>query len=504
MCLALSYDAKSPPQEGIFVEIRFPNIMSEQLIVWFRNDLRLHDHEALAKALKRSPQVLPVYVFDPRWFKKTPLGFHKTNARRAQFLIESVADLRANLRQLGSDLVVRVGKPEEVVAALAEQTKAKAVYTSEEVTYEEVSVDGRLENRLKAQGSELKFCWMSTLYHYDDLPFDIEQLPDVFTEFRKKTERFAKVRAAFARPKALAAIPNEVEVGQLPTLAQLGFEESPSTDPRGVLPFKGGETEALRRLDEYFWQRDQLRNYKETRNEMLGADFSSKFSVWLSNGCLSPRFIYEEVKRYEHERIANDSTYWLIFELIWRDYFRFVALKYQNAIFFPEGIKNDQRSSWQQHERIFWQWANGQTGIPLIDANMIELQTTGFMSNRGRQNVASFLAKDLHINWTWGAAWFESQLLDYDVCSNWGNWNYVAGVGNDPRENRYFNIYTQATRYDAHGNYVKHWIPALKPLPADRVHLVSMLKPDEQSRYGVRIGVDYPKPLVNAAKWLKG
>ena len=126
--------------------------MSEQLVVWFRNDLRLHDHEALSKALKRSPQVLPVYVFDPRMFKKLPLGFHKTNARRAQFLIESVADLRASLRQLGSELIVRVGKPEEEVAALAEQVGAKAVYTSEEVAHEEVAVDGRLETRLSARG----------------------------------------------------------------------------------------------------------------------------------------------------------------------------------------------------------------------------------------------------------------------------------------------------------------------------------------------------------------
>jgi deoxyribodipyrimidine photo-lyase len=112
------------------------------------------------------------------------------------------------------------------------------------------------------------------------------------------------------------------------------------------------------------------------------------------------------------------------------------------------------------------------------------------------------LAKDLKINWTWGAAWFESQLLDYDVCSNWGNWNYVAGVGNDPRENRYFNMYSQATRYDQEGRYVKHWLPQLRHIPAPKVHIPSTLASQELAQFGVRLGVDYPMPLVNPSKWL--
>ena len=277
----------------------------------------------------------------------------------------------------------------------------------------------------------------------------------------------------------------------------------PDADPRGVLPFKGGETEALKRLKEYIWDRDQLKVYKETRNEMLGADYSSKFSVWLSLGCLSPRHVYEEVKRYERERVSNDSTYWLIFELIWRDYFRFVALKFGTRIFKTPGIKNDLVTRWVRNTALFQKWIDGKTGVPLIDANMVELKETGFMSNRGRQNVASFLAKDLCIDWTWGAAWFESQLIDYDVCSNWGNWNYVAGVGNDPRENRYFNIHFQATRYDASGLYVKHWLPELQGVPAKQVHQVWSLNRADQQRFGTILGADYPMPIINANKWLK-
>jgi deoxyribodipyrimidine photo-lyase len=148
----------------------------------------------------------------------------------------------------------------------------------------------------------------------------------------------------------------------------------------------------------------------------------------------------------------------LIFELIWRDYFHFVALKFGTRIFKNSGIKNDLMHEWKKNKTTFNNWVNGKTGVPFVDANMKELQLTGFMSNRGRQNVASYLINDLGIDWTWGASYFESQLVDYDVCSNWCNWNYIAGVGNDPREDRYFNISTQADKYDKNGEYVKLWL----------------------------------------------
>jgi len=189
--------------------------------------------------------------------------------------------------------------------------------------------------------------------------------------------------------------------------------------------------------------------------------------------------------------------------LLWRDYFRFITLKYGSRLFKASGIQYNLETTWNHRRDLFEKWVNGQTGVPFIDANMRELQLTGFMSNRGRQNVASFLAKDLKVDWTWGAAYFESQLIDYDVCSNWGNWNYVAGVGNDPRENRYFNVYTQATRYDEKGEYVKTWLPELTGVPTDLIHQVWNLDTASQQQYGVSLGSNYPLPIVNANKWLK-
>ena len=477
--------------------------MANRIIYWFRNDLRLHDNEGFLKATQDADEVIPIYVFDPRQFQQTDLGFAKTDTFRAQFLLESVQNLRDNLRKKGANLMIVVGKPETVVSELARQQEAKAVYSGKEATQEETEVEAELSKKLKSSNVDYELFWSATLYHPKDLPFWISRIPDVFTDFRKAVERQSKIRQTFAEPQKLR-LPEGLEYGKMPEIYELVlFSQPPTADERGVLPFKGGETEALKRLDDYFWKRDQLKVYKETRNGLLGADYSSKFSAWLAHGCISPRQIYEEVRRYEAERVSNDSTYWLIFELIWRDYFRFVALKFGTRIFKVTGIKNDLDTRWNTNKMLFQKWIDGKTGVPFIDANMIELKETGFMSNRGRQNVASFLAKDLQIDWTWGAAYFESKLLDYDPCSNWGNWNYVAGVGSDPRENRYFNIYTQATRYDEKGEYVKHWLPELKALPPDKVHQTWNLTRAEQERFGVFLGGDYPQAMIPANKWLK-
>ena len=462
-----------------------------KIILWYRNDLRIHDHEALWKASEKTAEVVPVYVFDPRLFNQHELGFPKTGELRHQFLIESVKNLQENLQKIGSNLIIRTGFPEDILPQLAKEIQANELYTSEEITSEENEVDSLVEERLKADGKKIKFFWQTTLFHVDDLPMDVENLPDVFTQFRNKVEKFSKIRKTFEVPKNLIF----KELTESESIADLSIN-SP-------VDFKGGETEAINRLNDYFWGKDLLKVYKETRNGMLGLDYSSKFSRWLAHGCISPRYIYEEIKKYEQERTANESTYWLVFELIWRDYFRFVSMKFGNKIFHERGIMN-KPTNWKTNQNIFEKWRLGETGVPLIDANMKELLETGYMSNRGRQNVASFLVKDLQIDWRWGAAWFESQLIDYDVCSNWANWLYVAGVGNDPRENRYFNILKQATNYDGKGEYVKHWLPELSEVPADRVHSVGLLNNEEQKRFGVRLGVDYPNPIVDVRKWNKG
>ncbi len=465
------------------------------VIVWFRNDLRLHDHQPLMEAISRSESILPVFCFDPRYFVKTKLGHDKTGKYRTKFIIESVKDLRNSFQKLGGNLIVRIGLPEEILPQLAKESGADKVYAFREVASEEIEIADKVENALWKHNATYMEYIGHTMYHKDELPFPIKEIPDVFTNFRKKVERDAKVRPLF-KDLEHVSVPSFIEEGKIPTLLDLGFDEV-HEEEKSVLKFKGGETEAILRLKHYLWDTNAIATYKETRNGLLGDDFSSKLSPWLSLGCLSPRYVYWELQKYEHERVKNESTYWLFFELLWRDYFRFMFKKYGNKFFQLKGFKTKapEIEILNQQER-FTAWKEGKTGIPFIDANMIELKETGFMSNRGRQNVASFLVKDLKVNWTWGAEYFESMLIDYCPASNWGNWAYIAGVGNDPREDRYFNIPKQSAQYDPEAEYIKHWLPVLVNIPAEMLHKPFAFGLGDFKRYGLNLGTQYPTPIV--------
>lgn len=473
-------------------------LMKRRAIVWFRQDLRLHDNEAVSTALRMAEEVIPVFIFDPRVFLgKTRFGFPKTGKFRTKFILESVEDLRSNLRKLGSDLVVMQGYPEVLLPEMASNLKASWVLCNRERTDEEVQVQDALETRLWQHGLELLYTRGKMLYHTQDLPMPVHHTPDVFTQFRKENEHLTPVREPLPSPIALPPLPAGVQTGNVPVLADLGHQDF-QTDPRTALDVKGGETTALQRLRFYLWEKDFIATYKETRNGLLGGNYSSRFSAWLSLGCLSPKMVYHEVKRYERERVSNESTYWLFFELLWRDYFRLMGKKYGNNIFKKGGPQQKSLPHLKNDETKFDLWKEGRTGVPFIDANMRELNATGWMSNRGRQNAASFLVKDLKINWQMGAEYFESLLLDYDPCSNWGNWNYVAGVGCDPREDRYFNILTQAKTYDPRGAYVRLWCPELEKVPVEKIHRPDLLNERECTEYGVN---GYPKSVVNMEKW---
>lgn len=424
-------------------------------IVWFKTDLRVTDNEALCKAIAENDHIIPVYCFDDSHFETTSYGFKKTGNLRTQFLLESLTDLDKNLRQLGSGLIILRGKPEEELPKIVELNRSRKLYAKREVAYEEKQTERLVQKALNKVHCELDTFSTSTLYIAEDLPVSIKNIPDVFTVFRKMLEKESKVRKAL--PKPLAINSPEIPALTLPSLEDLGLEFT-EIDSRAAITFKGGETEAMKRLDHYFYKTKSLSVYKETRNGMVGADYSSKFSAWLAHGCISPRYIYKEIRKYESENGANESTYWLIFELLWRDFFRFMFKKHQTKFFLYSGIKTDKVNSKSLNEKLLSQWINGATPSDFINANMIELQKTGFMSNRGRQNVASYFCNELNMDWRYGAAYFEEHLIDYDVCSNWGNWAYLAGVGNDPRGHRYFNIEKQANDYDKNKAFRNLWL----------------------------------------------
>lgn len=465
-------------------------------IIWFRNDLRVTDNEALFRASEECDEVIPVYIFDQTYLQTERYGSEKFGSRRVHFILESLEDLKKSLNALGGDLVVQIGKPEKVLSRMAEQYGVEAMYAQKEVAQDETRVEENVRQSME-KAVALNFFHGHSLYHPDDIPFELKEVPDIFSNFRKKCEKQAEVRTTFAIPERLK-VPEGLSGGTVPELKDLGFGPNPISE-KAAISFKGGEREARKRLEKYFWETENLSTYKYTRNGLLGRDYSSKFSGWLAHGCISPRMIYSEVKRYEKSVKKNSSTYWMIFELVWRDYFRYVAMKYGNQLFYSGGIKNDDMN-WKDDPEKLEAWKRGETGIPFVDANMKELNQTGFMSNRGRQIVASYLVKDLKQDWRHGAAYFEQELIDYDVTSNWGNWAYVAGVGNDPRENRYFNILTQAARYDEKGEYIRHWLPDLADLSREFIHKPWQLSDAEKSNYNLH-GKPYAKPIFVNERW---
>lgn len=310
-----------------------------KVLLWFRSDLRLHDHPALDAALSEAGSVLPLYCFDPRQFGKTSFGFEKTGRYRAKFLIESVSDMRRSLKRKGSDMVVRQGRPEEVIPELCRRLGIKHVMFHREVTYEEQECEEALCEALKELGIEAHAYWSNTLHQADDLPFAIEDMPDVYTEFRESVEARSRIRAPLAEPERMPLLPR-CDAGRVPTLQELGLGEvarsahdAPQHAATSIHTFTGGESEALRRLEQYVTESKRaaaVGGEAERTSAHLGADFSCKISPWLALGCVSPRRIFAEIKcnALGGVEVMRSTTY---FELVWRDFFRFITQKYGAA-----------------------------------------------------------------------------------------------------------------------------------------------------------------------------
>lgn len=423
-------------------------------LIWLKYDLRLIDN-ALFSAVAADQECLPVYCLDPQLFTQSADGFRRCGARRTAFLLASLADLRRQLQALGSDLLVVVGAPASRLPALCSKLDVLRLLTHDEPGPDERRQIEQVRHALP-EATSLHLFDGNALFDLADLPFDLQAMPGVFTGFRNRVEKRPPPVHWLAAPESLPPLPAAALalLEPLPELADLGLP-TPPADTRSALPGRGGESAALAWLQDYLWQRKAVRHYKETRNQLLGHDYSSKLSPWLAHGCLSPRLVVHELRTHEERLGANDSTYWLWFELLWREFFRLSLRLHGNAFFRHGGLHGGRPP--RGNGQGFQDWRDGCTGQPFVDACMNELNSTGFLSNRGRQIAASYLIHDLQQDWRLGAAWFEQQLIDYDVASNWGNWAYIAGVGHDPRGGRAFNVAMQAERYDADGRYVATW-----------------------------------------------
>lgn len=389
-------------------------------LIWFHRDMRIHDHYGLTWAMSHAKEIDAI-AFAPR----------NASENKLKFWHECAKDLKKNLIHLGIELRVSEEPVETILPDLITELKIDLILTHERMNIRD---HNQLTKLRKICSSEIRETGELTLF--PSSLADSLKLSDLkpFTKFKNFVE-------------ANLAIPDEI--------------------PPSVVE----NSSALERLHFYIWESQSVRHYHETRNGLIEINDSSKFSPWLSWGALSPRRVYGELKKYESENGKNEGIDALIHELIWRDYFKFLAKVQGDSFFHRDGMK-ESPFIYRKEPSLFLSWCKGETGVDFVDANMRELFLTGRMSNRGRQNVASFLSKTLKLDWTLGAEWFENLLIDEDPENNFGNWQYLAGVGTDPR-NRIFDVQRQASLYDPDGIYQSQWLKRDREIAEKILQLLS-------------------------------
>jgi len=416
----------------------------------FSNDLRLDDNPALELAA-RTERLICVYCIDPGGFQARRYQQRSMGEHRWRFRWQALQELKQRLARLGQPLQIIYGNPVTEVVRLTKLYSASRLVSARPFGFDEQQ---QLRAIQQQSGVQVELADNYTLFTPDQLPFDLDALPATYSSFRRKVEALPLP----APRRALTQLPPPP-----PLLAGPGLPERLVPADTGLV--KGGEAAAEQHLLSYF-SGELPQHYKEVRNALDGWDNSSKLSFWLNNGCLSVRRTVHQLRNYEAEYGANESTGWLYVELLWREYFQWLALKLGPTLFRFSGTASSAPLTSFYPER-FSAWCQGRTPWPLVNACMEQLKQTGYLSNRGRQIAASALVNELAVDWRYGAAWFEQQLIDYDVAVNWGNWQYIAGVGADPRGGRHFNLEKQTEQFDGDGRYRRRWTSATACQPLD-------------------------------------
>jgi deoxyribodipyrimidine photo-lyase len=450
-------------------------------IVWFRRDLRVHDHPALRAALEQDERVVPVFCFDDGLLH----GRHASGPR-TQFLLECLSELDAALRERGSGLVLRHGAPERELAELARLTKAQTLHFTRDVTPFARSRGARVREALAGGGVELHgHPGLGAIDELDAPRTQAGRPYTVFTPFHRAWEREPR-RDVLGAPRELPPLPARLAKGRIPSLRALGLEQEVAE------PARGGERPARERLARFL--ADDVRGYGQGRDE-LGADSTSRLSPYLHFGCLSPREIEQRLPGGAGAEAFRR-------QLCWREFHHHVLLH------FPRNARSEFQEryrgklSWSRARGRFEHWCDGRTGYPLVDAGMRQLRREGWMHNRARMVVGSFLTKDLGIDWRWGERWFMRMLIDGDEANNNGNWQWIASVGTDPAPafRRIYNPARQMETHDPDGRYVRRYVPELAAVPDEYLREPWTMPEEVQHAAGCTIGEHYPYPIVDHAQ----
>lgn len=457
-------------------------------LVWFRRDLRAFDHAALHHALRSSQQVHCVFVYDTDILAGLP-----RDDRRLRFIHASLASLDAELRRLGGYLIVRHGSARDELVALAQALEVDAVHACTDHEPLAIARDADVAARLAAQGRAFHAYKDQVIFEKGEVLTLAGQPFSVFTPYKN-----AWLKRLAARPETLAAYPVDmvahafappVSPSALPALEDIGFDSGAPPLPAGM---EGAEA-----LFEAFVT--DIADYDRAR-DFPAEDGTSRLSTHLRFGTTSIRHLARTAQQLMLSGAGgNGASVWLS-ELIWRDFYAMVLAQHPHVAerCFKPAFDAVQWDEGPEADALFAAWCEGRTGYPLVDAAMVQLNTTGFMHNRLRMVTASFLTKDLGIAWRRGEAYFALKLNDYEMASNNGGWQWAASTGCDAQPwFRIFNPVTQSTRFDARGEFIRRHLPQLAQLDARQIHAPWLVKPEVLAERGVVLGRDYPAPVVD-------
>ncbi|MGZ4276735.1 MAG: cryptochrome/photolyase family protein [Solirubrobacteraceae bacterium] len=455
--------------------------MPATAVVWFRRDLRVHDHPALAEACREFERVVPLFVFDPRL-----LGGRFRSLNRTAWMLDCLRELDGELRERGARLVTRHGAPHTEVRSVAAEVGASAVYVSDDVTGFARARDDAVEAALARDGVQLRRRPGVYIADLDAVRTKQGRPYTVFTPFLRAWR--AQERRPVERAPRAIAMPR-VPAGHMPSLSALGFDaRAPELQERPE-PGEAAAKRAARR-----WLRSEgLRTYADGRDTL--AQPTSRMSAYLRFGVLSPLWLERQVAGGGGTGAGGYQA-----ELAWRDFYGAVQLHFPHTAR-QEFQERYRGLKWDHDAAELCAWKEGRTGYPVVDAAMRELLACGWMHNRARMIVGSFLTKDLGEDWRAGEAHFMEHLIDGDVGSNNGGWQWIASTGTDPAPyfQRLFNPTTQQRKFDPDGAYVRRWVPELARVPDERLAEPWTMSDEEQAASGCRIGRDYPEPLVDHA-----
>jgi deoxyribodipyrimidine photo-lyase len=472
----------------------------DRSLVWFRRDLRLFDHAALHHALTRSKSVFCVFVFD-----KTILDTLPAHDRRVDFIHASLQEIDRDLRKAGSALIVLHDDAVSAIPRLARQLDAQAVFVNRDYEPSAKKRDASVAQALQTQGCRLLGFKDQVIFEMNEVLSLAGRPFSIFTPYKKAwlkklmPEPGRTIDDLLPYPiepygDRFARLPFPVTT-HFPSLEAIGFQATKGSES----DFSSGMTGATAALDAFA---ERMPHYERGR-DFPALDGISRLSVHLRFGTISIRAAVQyAVDSLRSGKGGNGATTWLS-ELIWRDFFSMILHHHPHVA--AQAFKPEyDRIAWEKDEHAedhFYAWCNGRTGYPLVDAAMLQLNGTGFMHNRLRMLTASFLIKDLGIDWRWGERYFAEKLLDFDLASNNGGWQWVASSGCDAQPYfRIFNPVTQSQKFDPDGAFIRRYLPVLSKLNAKEIHAPWLLSPSRLQHAGICLGRDYPAPLIDHAQ----